>query len=147
MLDTGAWPEHPSFADNGNLGAPPPKADGTPRACNFGDNPLTPANDPFVCNNKLIGGAPFLATYLSDPGRAAAEPYHTARDSNGHGTHTGSTSAGNPVASAPVARRRARPGQRHRPRRLGLGLQGVRHRRLLRLRHRRRRRSRRSSTA
>ncbi len=102
VLDTGAWPEHPSFAHQGNLAAPPPKADGTPRTCNFGDNPLTPAADPFVCNRKLIGGAPFLATYLSDPARAAAEPYHTARDSAGHGTHTGSTAAGNALASAPV---------------------------------------------
>ena len=42
---SGVWPEHPSFADQGHLGAPPAKADGTPRACNFGDNPLTPATD------------------------------------------------------------------------------------------------------
>jgi Subtilase family/Fibronectin type-III domain/PA domain len=90
-LDTGVWPEHPSFADVGNLPAPP----GPARACTFGDNPLTPANDPFVCQHKLIGGAPFLATYLSDPARAAAEPFHTARDSNGHGTHTASTAGGN----------------------------------------------------
>jgi len=103
VLDTGAWPEHQSFADQGTLGAPPPKADGTPRTCDFGDNPLTPAVvDVFACNNKLIGGAAFLDGYLSDPDRAAAEPYHTARDSNGHGTHTGSTSAGNALASAPV---------------------------------------------
>jgi hypothetical protein len=102
VLDTGAWPEHPSLADNGNLPAPPAKADGTPRTCNFGDNPLTPASDVFACNHKLIGGAPFLATYLSDPARAAAEPYKTARDSNGHGTHTGTTAAGDPVAHAPV---------------------------------------------
>jgi Subtilase family/Fibronectin type-III domain/PA domain len=99
-LDTGVWPEHPSLADQGNLGAPPPRADSTPRTCNFGDNPLTPANDPFVCQNKLIGGEPFLATYLSNPARAAAEPYHTARDSNGHGTHTTTTSAGNVVEQA-----------------------------------------------
>ena len=52
VLDTGAWPEHPSFADHGNLATPPPKADGTPRACNFGDNPLTPASDPFVCSES-----------------------------------------------------------------------------------------------
>ena len=97
-LDTGVWPEHPSFADQGNLPAPP----GPARECNFGDNPLTPANDPFGCNNKLIGGAAFLDTYLSDPGRAAAEPFHTTRDSNGHGTHTASTSAGNVLDSAPV---------------------------------------------
>jgi subtilisin family serine protease len=97
-LDTGVWPEHPSFADLGNLPAPP----GPALLCNFGDNPLTPANDPFVCSHKLIGGRPFLATYLSDPSRAAAEPFHTARDSNGHGTHTSSTTAGNIVNSAPV---------------------------------------------
>ncbi len=101
-LDSGVWPEHPSFADQGNLPAPPPKADGTPRTCNFGDNPLTPAADPFVCNKKLIGGQPFLATYLSSPARAAAEPFHTARDSNGHGSHTASTAAGNSLATAPV---------------------------------------------
>jgi hypothetical protein len=98
VLDTGAWPEHPSFADQGNL---PPRP-GAPLPCNFGDNPLTPANDPFACNHKLIGGQAFLVSYLSDPARAAAEPYKTARDSNGHGTHTGSTTAGNAVDSAVV---------------------------------------------
>ncbi|MGH3348674.1 MAG: S8 family serine peptidase, partial [Nocardioides sp.] len=54
-LDSGVWPEHPSFADQGNLSAPPATTSGTPRECNFGDNPLTPATDPFVCQNKLIG--------------------------------------------------------------------------------------------
>jgi len=97
-LDTGIWPEHPSFADQGNLSAPP----GPARACDYGDNPLTPASDPFVCSNKLIGGDAFLATYLSDPDRAAREVFHTSRDSNGHGTHTSSTSAGNALASAKV---------------------------------------------
>ena len=99
-LDTGVWPEHPSLADQGNLDAPPARTDGTPRTCDFGDNPLTPATDPFACQDKLIGGQPFLATYLSSPSRAAAEPYHTARDSNGHGTHTSTTSAGNIVDHA-----------------------------------------------
>jgi hypothetical protein len=92
ILDSGGWPEHPSFADDGSLPAPPPKADGTPRTCAFGDNPLTPANDPFVCNDKLIGGQPFLDTALAvgeDP------PLPTsARDLDGHGTHTASTSVG-----------------------------------------------------
>jgi len=97
-LDTGVWPEHPSFADHGNLPAPP----GPARKCDFGDNPLTPANDPFTCNNKLIGGAAFLDGYLSNPERAAAEPFHTARDSNGHGTHTSSTSAGDIVEDVSV---------------------------------------------
>ncbi|MBO3745306.1 S8 family serine peptidase [Streptosporangiaceae bacterium NEAU-GS5] len=96
-LDSGAWPEHPQFADPG-LPAPPAKADGTPRTCNFGDNPLTPASDPFVCNKKLISGQPFLATYNALVG---GEVYPTsARDSNGHGTHTATTAAGGPVAHA-----------------------------------------------
>jgi hypothetical protein len=95
-LDTGIWPEHPSFADLGNLPTPP----GPARECDYGDNPLTPAADVFVCNNKLIGGAAFTATYDAIHGD---DPFAgTARDGNGHGTHTSSTSAGNIVDSAPV---------------------------------------------
>lgn len=99
VIDTGAWPEHPSFADNGNLNPPPAKTDGTPRTCDFGDNPLTPQTDVFACNKKLIGGAPFLDTYLEFNGD---EDYESARDSGGHGTHTASTAAGNVLGSAPV---------------------------------------------
>jgi hypothetical protein len=95
-LDTGIWPEHPSFADLGNL-APPP---GPARACNYGDNPLTAEVDVFVCNNKLIGGAAFTLTYDAIYGD---DPFAgTARDGDGHGTHTASTSAGNIVDSTPV---------------------------------------------
>jgi len=99
-LDSGVWPEHPSFADQGNLSAPPATASGTPRECSFGDNPLTPANDPFACQNKLIGGAHLTETYDAIQGDDIYAG--TARDADGHGTHTTSTSAGNPVASAPV---------------------------------------------
>jgi subtilisin family serine protease len=102
VLDTGAWPEHPSFADQGQLRVPPAKPDGTPRKCDFGDDPTKPGTKPFRCNRKLIGGAAFLKTYLADPSRAKAEKYHTARDSDGHGTHTGSTAVGNVVSPARV---------------------------------------------
>ncbi len=92
-LDTGVWPEHPSFADQGNLNAPP----GPARGCVFGDNPLTPANDPFVCQNKLIGGVWETQDYDANPANSP-DPYAgTARDGDGHGTHTASTSAGNIV--------------------------------------------------
>ena len=97
-LDTGVWPEHPSFEDQGNLPAPP----GPARTCDFGDNPLTVPVDPFECNHKLIGGQAFLSTYLSDPDRAADETFTTARDSNGHGTHTTSTVAGDKLDSAQI---------------------------------------------
>jgi subtilisin family serine protease len=100
VLDSGAWPEHPSFRDRGNLPAPPPKADGTPRTCDFGDNPLTRAADVFECNNKLISGQPFLETYGAVVGFDDEVYPDTARDSNGHGTHTASTAAGGPVANA-----------------------------------------------
>lgn len=98
ILDSGGWPEHASYLDPG-ISAPPPRADGQPRVCDFGDNPLTPANDPFVCNDKLISGEPFLETYNAVVG---GETYTTARDSDGHGTHTSTTAAGAPVASAVV---------------------------------------------
>lgn len=99
-LDTGLWPEHPSFADNPALGTPPAAPGGQARACNFGDNPLTPATDVFVCNHKVIGGQPFLATYnANEPAGVYAT---SARDSDGHGTHTTSTAAGNVVTSAPI---------------------------------------------
>ena len=101
VLDTGVWPEHPSFADNGNLGTPPATHDGAARACDFGDNPLTPADDPYRCNNKIIGGRTFVDTYQAMHG--SSELYiDSARDSEGHGTHTASTAAGDQVASAPV---------------------------------------------
>ena len=58
-------------------------------ACDFGDNPLTPAADPFACNNKLIGGQTFLDTYLAIATAPRPSRTTTARDSNGHGTHTG----------------------------------------------------------
>jgi len=100
VLDTGVWPEHPSFNDPG-VGPVPPKADGTTqRVCDFGDNPLTPEPDVFQCNDKLISGEPFLKTYNDVVG---GEVYpDTARDSDGHGTHTASTSAGAGVDHATV---------------------------------------------
>jgi len=97
VIDTGAWPEHPSFADRG-VPAPPPRADGTERTCDFGDNPLTPAADVFECNDKLIAGERFMATY--DSIYPDSEVYETARDSDGHGTHTSTTAAGSRVANA-----------------------------------------------
>lgn len=99
-LDSGIWPEHPMLADNPALGTPPPAPSGKPRACNYGDNPLTAAVDVFTCNSKVIGGQPFLNTYNTIVG---GEVYGTsARDSDGHGTHTTTTAAGNAVASATV---------------------------------------------
>jgi subtilisin family serine protease len=92
-LDSGVWPEHPMFADTGHLPAPPPRADGAPRTCDFGGS--------FQCNHKLIGGAAFLDSYAAN-GNPPDLYGTTARDSEGHGTHTASTAAGDPVTSAPI---------------------------------------------
>jgi hypothetical protein len=93
VVDSGLWPEHPSFADPG-LPAPTPTRSGAPRPCNFGSG--------FTCNNKVVGGDVFLATYKAMLG-LGGEPYPTsARDGDGHGTLVASVAAGDPIASAPV---------------------------------------------
>jgi subtilisin family serine protease len=96
ILDTGIWPEHPSFADHGL--APPP---GGPYQCRFGGASGDPA---FACNKKLIGAYAFLNTYLSvygnDPAEFCVGGVCSARDAEGHGTHTSSTAAGGPVDNA-----------------------------------------------
>jgi subtilisin family serine protease len=105
VLDTGIWPEHPSFADPSPVGgaypAPPttPGANGFgsggPRStCDFGNTGFNADDAAFTCNNKLIGAYSFLDTYKAIIGLIATE-FDSARDSNGHGTHTTSTAAGN----------------------------------------------------
>ena len=102
VLDTGVWPEHPSFSDPDPAGkayaAPKATLSGT-RACEFsgGGNP----GAAFSCNNKLIGADRFMATYDALVGLLPGE-YTTARDDNGHGSHTASTSAGNRSVAASI---------------------------------------------
>ncbi|KZV55861.1 cucumisin-like [Dorcoceras hygrometricum] len=76
LIDTGAWPEHPSFNDTG-YGPPPAKWKGTCQTKNF------------TCNNKLIG-----ARYYNSDGSYYETDIPSPRDSEGHGTHTASTVAG-----------------------------------------------------
>ncbi|KAA3464505.1 cucumisin-like [Gossypium australe] len=82
LLDTGIWPEHESFNDQG-LGAPPSKWKGT---CQ-GDN--------FTCNNKIIGGR-----YYNSENWYYEGDLKSPRDSEGHGTHTSSTAAGDRAPGA-----------------------------------------------
>lgn len=98
VIDTGIWPEHPMLADVG-LDTPA----GGPWACQFGDG----GDADFACNNKLIGAYAFLATNLLVGGIGADEycisaAQCSARDAEGHGTHTATTAAGSHVASAPL---------------------------------------------
>jgi uncharacterized repeat protein (TIGR01451 family) len=105
IIDSGIWPEHPSFSDPDPYGKPYPPppitpgangfAGGTPRStCDFGNMAWNPDDAPFTCNNKLIGAYRFQDTYDILRGLAPDE-FASARDSDGHGTHTASTAAGN----------------------------------------------------
>ncbi len=92
VLDTGIWPEHPSFADPDPAGKPYAAPAHRPATCNFGS--AVTGDAAFTCNNKLIGAYRFLATYEAVNGLLPNE-FKSARDDDGHGTHTTSTAAGN----------------------------------------------------
>jgi subtilisin family serine protease len=91
VLDTGFWPESPSFAPLKN-----PRPDAAAIAAKF-HGVCDVGNDPDIlhrvtCNNKVIGARYFDAGGLSNgPG---ANEYHSPRDRNSHGSHTASTAAG-----------------------------------------------------
>ncbi len=87
VIDTGIWPEHPSFADDGSYPAP---STSRPVPCEFGSS--DPDDPPFTCNNKLIGARQELATYRAL--LPLGNDFDSARDHAGHGTHTSSTAAG-----------------------------------------------------
>ncbi|PIN08997.1 Cucumisin [Handroanthus impetiginosus] len=82
LLDTGAWPEHPSFNDK-NFSAPPAKWKGVCTGTNF------------TCNNKIIGARYYNSNNFSFEG-----DIQSPRDSEGHGTHTASTAAGDEVEAS-----------------------------------------------
>jgi len=93
IIDSGIWPEHPSVADTGY---PVPPAEWTGTACEFGS--ATPADVAFPCNNKLIGARRQMTTFDIFGGGAGtplAGEFLSARDNNGHGSHTATTAVGN----------------------------------------------------
>jgi subtilisin family serine protease len=94
VIDDGIWPEHPSFADDGTFPSPPVVLDDSRPTCEFGNTTHNSNDAPFECNNKLIGARQMLDTYRAIIG-AAPDEFDSARDDNGHGTHTASTAAGN----------------------------------------------------
>lgn len=112
ILDTGIWPEHPSFSDPDPFGEPYaapavlPGSNGfgagpARSTCDFGNTAHNPDDVAFTCNNKLIGAYEFLDTFELINNFAANE-FDSARDDDGHGTHTASTSAGNGGVAASI---------------------------------------------
>lgn len=97
VIDTGIWPEHPSFADDGHLSRPAGVNPNLP--CEFGDTAHNPMDKPFHCQNKLLGARDMRITYKANQG---PEVYNSARDYDGHGTHTASTAGGNRNVQASI---------------------------------------------
>ncbi|KAJ8755963.1 hypothetical protein K2173_024508 [Erythroxylum novogranatense] len=94
VLDTGIWPGHPSFSDNG-LSDVPKTWKGV---CETGQD--FPAS---ACNKKLIGARAFYRGYESFRGKEIEEldgESKSPRDTEGHGTHTASTATGSVVKNA-----------------------------------------------
>jgi len=102
IIDSGIWPEHPSFADDGGYSAPSilPLDNSRPN-CEFGNSAHNVNDAPFTCNNKLIGARQMLDTYRFFIG-ADPDEFDSARDDDGHGTHTASTAAGNAGVEASI---------------------------------------------
>jgi subtilisin family serine protease len=110
VIDSGIWPESPSFSDrtgtNGN-GSKGGKLSyhhlhGWHGKCEKGE-----AFKQSDCNQKLIGARRYNDAWGGDAGIAEDRPWEftSPRDYNGHGTHTASTAGGNHgvVATGPAA--------------------------------------------
>ncbi|KAL0369538.1 UNVERIFIED_CONTAM: protein SUPPRESSOR OF K(+) TRANSPORT GROWTH DEFECT 1 [Sesamum angustifolium] len=93
VIDSGVWPESKSFSDYG-LGPVPAKFKGE---CTTGEN-FTLSN----CNRKIVGARFYYGGFIADNGPLESFNHTfflSARDSDGHGTHTSSTIAGSVVAN------------------------------------------------
>ncbi|XP_052182885.1 subtilisin-like protease SBT1.4 [Diospyros lotus] len=93
VLDTGIWPERPSFSDDGLSEVP----SGWKGKCETAQD--FPASS---CNRKIIGARVYFRGYeaaMEEEIDESAES-KSPRDTEGHGTHTASTAAGSVVANA-----------------------------------------------
>lgn len=88
VLDSGINSDHPSFADIGSDGYNHTNPLGSG---NYLPGSYCDVSDPSFCNDKLIGAWSFV------PGD---DNYPVPEDSDGHGSHTASTAAGNVVYGA-----------------------------------------------
>ncbi|XP_076935280.1 subtilisin-like serine-protease S [Bidens hawaiensis] len=98
VIDSGVWPESQSFNDYG-LGPVPTKFKGE---CVSGEN-FTQLN----CNRKIIGARYYYKGFeaINGPLENSNQTFfRSARDSDGHGTHTSSTIAGSKVSNVSLYR-------------------------------------------
>ncbi|CAH2039358.1 unnamed protein product [Thlaspi arvense] len=92
LVDTGISPEHVSFRDTHM----PPVPSRWRGSCDEGTNFSSS-----TCNKKIIGAAAYYKGYESIVGKInETTDFRSARDAQGHGTHTASTAAGDIVPKA-----------------------------------------------
>ncbi|KAG2320410.1 hypothetical protein Bca52824_013623 [Brassica carinata] len=92
LVDTGISPEHVSFRDT-HMSPVPSRWRGS---CDEGTNFSSSS-----CNKKIIGAAAYYKGYESIVGKInETTDFRSARDAQGHGTHTASTAAGDIVRKA-----------------------------------------------
>ncbi|KAL4182563.1 hypothetical protein AMTRI_Chr11g150720 [Amborella trichopoda] len=94
VIDTGVWPESKMFNDFG-LGPVPKRFKGE---CVTGER-FTLAN----CNRKIIGARYYSQGFEAENGLLESHGelfFRSARDTDGHGTHTASTAAGKSAVNA-----------------------------------------------
>ncbi|XP_057952896.1 subtilisin-like protease SBT3.6 [Malania oleifera] len=92
FLDTGIWPESESFIDNYMKEVPSTRWNGT---CQEGEK-----FNRSSCNRKIIGARWYIKGYEAENGKFDPNKFGdflSARDTQGHGTHTASTAAGTPT--------------------------------------------------
>ncbi|CAN4081781.1 unnamed protein product [Withania somnifera] len=90
FIDTGIWPESPSFSDT-NM---PPVPTGWKGQCQSGE-----AFNASICNRKIIGARYYMSGYIAEDDNGKTLLFKSARDSTGHGSHTASTATGRYVAN------------------------------------------------
>ncbi|CAN6876394.1 unnamed protein product [Brassica oleracea] len=92
LVDTGISPEHVSFRDTHM----PPVPSRWRGSCDEGTNFSSSS-----CNKKIIGAGAYYKGYESIVGKInETTDFRSARDAQGHGTHTASTAAGDIVRKA-----------------------------------------------
>ena len=104
IIDSGIWPEHPSFSDRKSRGDDSSRGDNDEDERAYkpirGWNGTCISGEQFTeknCNRKLIGARYYNSGFGGDAGIKKLFPYefNSPRDYDGHGTHTASTSGGN----------------------------------------------------
>nr|WP_244961619.1 S8 family serine peptidase [Clavibacter zhangzhiyongii] len=112
VIDTGIAPENPSFAGEplGTAAGDAPYLDGSTIRFDKGDGTqfagVCQTGEQFTaadCSTKIVGARYFVDGFgKKNIGTAATGEYVSPRDGDGHGSHTGSTAAGNAGVEATV---------------------------------------------